>query len=86
MNNDLRARGFEWQKQPYDNVLREKDREKDAFQKMVEYVLSNPVRAGFVKRWEDWRFADSMIPGYPEVRLREADYWERFWRIYYSNI
>ena len=81
----LRERGFEWQKQPHDHVLRQKDREKDAFQKLVAYVLNNPVRRGCVERWEDWPYLDSIVPGYPEVTLRDEDFWERFWRIYHSS-
>ena len=84
-NSDLSERGFEWQKQPYDNVLRQKDREKDAFQKVVGYVVNNPVRAGYVERWEKWIYLDAMLPGYPEVALRDEDFWERFWRIYLSK-
>ena len=81
----LAGEGFAWQKQPFDNVIREKDRPRDAFPKVVGYVLENPVRAGLVERWECWPFCDSMIPGYPEIRLRDDDFWERFWRVYYSR-
>ncbi|MDF1751229.1 MAG: hypothetical protein P1U89_00490 [Verrucomicrobiales bacterium] len=77
--------GCEWQKQSFDNVLREKDRHRDAFQKVVGYVLDNPVRANYVDRWEDWKCCDSIIPGYPEVAIRDEDFWDRFWRIYYSK-
>ncbi len=58
---------------------------RDAFQKLVAYVLLNPVRKKLVERWEKWTYLDSIIPGYPEVSLRDEDYWERFWRIYYSK-
>lgn len=84
-NVHLKKHGIEWQKQPYDNVLRPQDREKDAFQKLVGYILLNPVRKCFVNHWEQWTYLDSMIPGYPEVSLRDEDFWERFWRIYYSK-
>jgi hypothetical protein len=66
-------------------VLREKDREKDAFDKVVRYVLNNPVRSEYVERWQEWDYLDAMIPGFPEVRLRDEGFWERFWRIYYSK-
>ncbi len=85
-NTRLRELGYEWQKQPYDNVLRSKDREKDAFEKVAGYVLNNPVRAELAERWEDWRYLDSIIPGYPDAPLRDNDFWERFWRIYYSKL
>ncbi len=85
-NKPLREQGFEWQKQPYDNVLRQKDREKNAFQVVANYVLNNPVRAELVDRWEDWPYLDSIIPGYPDACLRERDFWDRFWKIYYSKL
>ena len=85
-NAHLRKHGYVWQKQAYDNVLRPNDREKDAFQKVAAYVLNNPVRKGLVECWNQWTFLNSMIPGYPEVSLRDEDYWERFWKIYYSKL
>lgn len=50
----LKANGYEWQKQAYDNVLREKDRERDAFAKVVRYLNKNSVRAGYVRNWKEW--------------------------------
>jgi REP element-mobilizing transposase RayT len=76
---------YEWQKQPYDNVLRERDRRKGAFEKVIRYVIENPVRANLTETWTDWPYTDCLIPGYPELKLREDDYWDRYWRVYHSK-
>jgi putative transposase len=40
--------GREWQHQPHDHVLREKERQRNAFARFCYYKLANPVRAGLV--------------------------------------
>lgn len=71
-----------WQKQAHDHVLREDERERDAFHTVAHYIVQNPVRAGLVARWEDYAFTGCSVPGYPELDPRADDYWLRFWRIY----
>jgi REP element-mobilizing transposase RayT len=76
---------FELQKQPFDNVLREKDRERDAFQAVAWYVRANPVRRNLVaseKAIGEYPYSGCLVPGYPELNLASEDYWERFWKIY----
>ncbi len=41
-----------WQKGFFDHVLRNEE----SYEEKWNYVRDNPVRAGLVKRWEDWRF------------------------------
>jgi REP element-mobilizing transposase RayT len=45
-----RTAGLKWQRNYFDHRIRhdESAREK------ADYILHNPVRAGLVKRWEDW--------------------------------
>ena len=31
-------------------------RDVDEWQRTVAYVLNNPVKAGYVKRWQDWKW------------------------------
>jgi len=38
--------GREWQHQPHDHVLREEERQRNAFARFCFYTLANPVRAG----------------------------------------
>ncbi|HWF44840.1 MAG TPA: transposase [Candidatus Kapabacteria bacterium] len=48
--NKLLARhGAFWQHESYDHVVRESE-----FARIVRYILLNPVKAGLVKRWQDW--------------------------------
>jgi REP element-mobilizing transposase RayT len=71
-----------FQHQPYDNVLRDKERERGAFAKVCSYILANPQRKELVKKPHDWRFRGAIVPGYPRLDPFEDDYWEKFWRIY----
>jgi REP element-mobilizing transposase RayT len=55
LSKTLRTTGISaphWQKGFFDHVLRN---DESASQKW-EYVRDNPVRAGLVKRWEDWPY------------------------------
>ncbi|PYL99683.1 MAG: hypothetical protein DMF19_11765 [Verrucomicrobia bacterium] len=41
-----------WQKDFFDHVLRSEE----SYEEKWHYVRENPVRAGLVKRWQDWPF------------------------------
>jgi hypothetical protein len=69
-------------RQPYDNVLREKDRKGDAFADLVMYILKNPERKEFVDQWESWRYSGSVVPGYPNLDPRLPYFWDNFWKAY----
>jgi putative transposase len=71
-----------FQKQPHDHVLREQERERNAFQSTCAYIQENPVRKEIVSAWSEYAYTDCMIPAYPELDLRAEDYWTRFWRVY----
>ncbi len=73
---------FRFQKQPYDNVLREKDRERNAFRKTAGYILENPVREGLCSSAEQYPWAGSVVPGYPDLDVFDKGYWDLFWRLY----
>lgn len=45
--------GAFWQDESYDHVVRDNDE----FICIVHYVLENPVKAGLVSKWEDWRWS-----------------------------
>ena len=55
----LGFRGALWQKSSYDRVL---DMEKP-FEEVVQYVLDNPVRKGFVADWTQWPYAGIVDAG-----------------------
>ncbi len=48
-NKILDRKGTFWQHESYDHVLRENE-----FERMVRYILLNPVKAGLVENWNDW--------------------------------
>jgi len=84
INPILEKLGARFQKQPYDHVLREEEREKDAFEVVFEYIVRNPERAELVRPdcYQNYPYTGCLVPGYPELGLWQPDYWERFWRIY----
>ena len=49
-NKVLRRQGTFWQAESYDHVVRDADE----LTRIVQYVMSNPVKAGLVSEWEAW--------------------------------
>ena len=49
-NRILGREGAFWQSESYDHVVRDQD----DLQRIVHYIMHNPVKAGLVKEWEDW--------------------------------
>jgi putative transposase len=52
-NKILNLQGSFWQKESYDNLI-ENEIELEV---KIDYVLQNPVKAGLVKKWDDWEFS-----------------------------
>ncbi|GIK42824.1 MAG: hypothetical protein BroJett011_66570 [Chloroflexota bacterium] len=46
----LNRRGTFWQHENYDHVVRDEAE----WQRIITYTLNNPVKAGWVQRWQDW--------------------------------
>jgi putative transposase len=72
----------DWQKQAHDRVLREHERDRGALQSAAHYIFENPVRAHLSPRFQDYAHVGCCVAGYPELDVRAADYWERFWRVH----
>jgi REP element-mobilizing transposase RayT len=51
-NLALGRSGSFWQHESYDHVIRDQKE----YERIVWYVLDNPVKAGLVEKWEDWKF------------------------------
>ncbi len=49
----LGREGSFWQHENYDHVVRDEAER----QRIAEYILNNPVKAGLVSRWEDWEWS-----------------------------
>lgn len=67
MNTVRRLGELRLQKQAYDHVLRESDRERDAFAAIVGYILRNPERQQLVEDWKDWAYTGASFSGYPSL-------------------
>ena len=75
-----------WQQEPYDNVLREEQRKRGAFQTVCHYVWENPVRAKLSGRAGDHPWSGAVVPGFPDLEPRRDDFWDVFWRIYHERV
>jgi len=51
-NIKLAREGPFWQDESYDRVIRDNEE----YIRTVNYVLENPLKAGLVTRWEDWKW------------------------------
>ena len=50
-NKILQREGQFWERESYDHIIRH-----GKFDVIVAYVINNPVKAGFVSKWQDWRW------------------------------
>jgi putative transposase len=51
-NLKLNRNGSFWHKESYDHVIRNNR----SFNRIVAYILNNPVKAGLVNRWDEWKW------------------------------
>jgi len=51
-NRVLGREGTFWQAESYDHVIRDVDE----LNRIIYYMITNPLKAGLVKKWEDWRW------------------------------
>ena len=86
INELLRENGFQLQKQPYDSVLRDKDRERGAVESLLFYITENPVRKSLVTDSAEWPCSGSMAVGYPDFDWRMPDFRKRLWTIYENEV
>src|SRR5262249_59865483 len=84
MNVPLARLGFQFQKQPYDHVLRDEERQEEAFAAVAEYIARNPERAQLVPPdgYREYKYSGCLVPGYPDLSPWQEAYWERFWTLY----
>jgi putative transposase len=84
LNPVLEKLNARFQVEPYDHVLCDDERQETAFEAVAEYVARNPERRGLVPTdgYSQYKFTGCLVPGYPELKPFESNYWERFWRVY----
>lgn len=82
-NESLQRIGFGLQDQAYDHVFKDDERREAEFREVCEYIARNPERAGLVgiDEFPSYAFSGCVIPGYPELRPFEKDFWARFDKI-----
>jgi REP element-mobilizing transposase RayT len=51
-NLALGRTGNFWQHESYDHIIRDEEE----LSPTILYIINNPVKAGLVKEWEDWKF------------------------------
>lgn len=51
-NLALGRTGNFWQHESYDHIIRDEEE----LSRTILYIINNPVNAGLVKEWEDWKF------------------------------
>ncbi|WAC18993.1 hypothetical protein OVA24_17325 [Luteolibacter sp. SL250] len=87
-NHLLSATGHELQRQAYEHVLDENERNPDAFEDTMLYILNNPVSAGLVGDWREWEHLGAIAAGYPEFDPRGGSlsgFRERFWKVHHKE-
>jgi putative transposase len=47
----LQREGSFWEPESYDHIVRDGE-----YENIVNYILQNAIKAGLVKKWEDWRW------------------------------
>lgn len=68
------------QSQGRDHVLRERERERNAFSSVSHYIFQNPVRAAIASSAEAYPYAGCLFPGYYDLNPHTASYWDLFWK------
>jgi REP element-mobilizing transposase RayT len=51
-NKILGRSGSFWQHESYDHLVRNDDER----ERIIRYILKNPVKAGLTEKWEDWKW------------------------------
>jgi len=77
---------LELQHQPFESVLLEADRSRDAFPNAAGYTMRNSQRAGLVDDWRDWPYSGAIFPGYPKLDPRKIHFWEDFWKAHHKHL
>jgi len=81
MNDSLKRIGFEFQRQPYDHVLKDDELELTAIEEVAEYIARNPERKGLVgvDEFANYSYTGCLLPGAPLVRLFGERGWDEVW-------
>ena len=83
LNSVLEKLHVRLQDQPYDHVLRDDERQGIALQNVVEYIARNPERKqlALLDGYRDYPYTGCLVPGYPDLRPFQPDFWDLFDRL-----
>ena len=82
-NQKLADYGCKLQPQAHDRVLRQAESHPQEFEDAAYYIFENPQRAGLVEDWKSWPYLGAMVPGYPDLSVRDgSSYLRSFWNIH----
>lgn len=52
-NRTLNRKGQFWEAESYDHIVRDEAE----FARIINYVVNNPVKAGLVNDWREWKWS-----------------------------
>ncbi len=82
LRTHLKLAPQKFQHQPHDHVLKEEERQRNAFERVCHYILDNPRVAELAKLPEECPFSGAVVPGYPKLHPLQDDFWPKFWKLY----
>ena len=86
-NRLLDSRGVELEKQGYEHVLIEHERNRSEFEDAMFYILRNPEDAGLVAGWREWPHLGSIAAGFPDIDPRDRQRFPgNFWKIHHQQV
>jgi len=85
LNRVLEGEGVRLQKQTWDAVLRDEERERDALAKSLLYINENPVRANLVPDARQWQYSGCQVAGHPGMDWRDPDFHTKIWRVFVAE-
>jgi REP element-mobilizing transposase RayT len=71
-----------FQHQTHDHVLKEEERQRNAFVRVCHYILDNPRMAELAPTPAEWPFSAAVVPGYPTLHPLQDGFWPKFWKLY----
>jgi len=73
-----------FQNQAHDHVLKQEERRRNAFAKVCNYILENPVRAEVAPQALNWKYSGAVIAGYPTLHPLQPEFWNKLWKLYFQ--
>ncbi len=81
MNDTLQQIEFGFQRQPFDHVLQDNERNPKGIEEVAEYIARNPERKSLVgiDEFAKYPYTGCLLPGAPLLKLFQAKGWDELW-------